>query len=63
MVWLPVDEKSLRQYYLFVSTQYTNVTGRQTGGWTNCHHMTHLGHACSLAIGLLQARGKQAIQS
>ena len=38
MVWLPDDEKIL--ICLFVLTEFTNVTDRQTDGQTHRHHMT-----------------------
>ena len=39
MVWLPDSEKILK-ICLFVLTEYTNVTDRQTDRHTDRHYMT-----------------------
>ena len=60
MVWLPNGENILK-IWLFISTESTNVTDKQTDGWTDGHHMQHrpqycdcqpacYRHACSLNI-------------
>jgi len=63
MVWLPDGEKFLK-IYLFVSTEYTNVTDRHTDTHTQTDRQTPhygIGRACIASRGknLLEQRDRE----